>query len=362
MTDHQHGSHFLIDNSESFEQLVGRSSVEARLDVDRSVMGPDGGGYGRKRVSSAGSRGANYEVRADGRPSEMVRQLLGRSTTPRGQRPVMVVNGGVIPARLRVTQEVDALGDPAIQPDTRRRRVSQIIRRAAGRDSPGQRSTFASMARLPGDYDSDPSRSRVSDPAWQVFGDVHEPVASRIQGEGLRPVLDIGGGRGALGRWLGTDWEQVVVDASPTQLAEARHPKVRADAVRLPFAEASAGCVAMLWMLYHLDHPQLAIGEAHRVLRPGGLFVACTTSRRNDPELTDGYDPTTFDAEEAPGIVASVFPDVEVESWDEPMTHLPDRDAVVRYCRSHLLPPEAVDRVTPPVWLTKRGCLVYAYR
>ena len=118
----------------------------------------------------------------------------------------------------------------------------------------------------------------------------------------------------------------------------------------------------MLWMLYHLDDPQLAIGDAHRILRPGGLFVACTTSRRNDPELTDGCDPTPFDAEEAPEIVTSVFLDVEVESWDAPMTHLPDRDAVVRYCRSQLLPREAADRVTPLVWLTKRDWLVYAYR
>jgi hypothetical protein len=44
------------------------------------------------------------------------------------------------------------------------------------------------------------------------------------------------------------------------------------------------------------------------------------------------------------------------------MTHLPDRDAVLRYCRSHSLHPDGADRVTPPVWLTKRGCVVYAYK
>jgi hypothetical protein len=42
------------------------------------------------------------------------------------------------------------------------------------------------------------------------------------------------------------------------------------------------------------------------------------------------------------------------------LTHLPDRDAVLRYCGSHSLHPDAADRVTPPVWLTKRGCVVYA--
>jgi hypothetical protein len=96
------------------------------------------------------------------------------------------------------------------------------------------------------------------------------------------------------------------------------------------------------------------------VLRPGGLFVACTSSRRNDPELTDGYPATGFDAEEAGSIVSTVFGEVRVESWDARMTYLPDRDAVVRYCRSHLLPRSAADAVTPPLWLTKRGCLVFA--
>jgi hypothetical protein len=40
----------------------------------------------------------------------------------------------------------------------------------------------------------------------------------------------------------------------------------------------------------------------------------------------------------------------------------PDRDAVLRYCRSHSLHRDAADRVTPPVWLTKRGCIVSAYK
>ena len=83
---------------------------------------------------------------------------------------------------------------------------------------------------------------------------------------------------------------------------------------------------------------------------------------RNDPELTDGYPPTPFDAEEAPAIVAAVFGDVHVERWDEPMTHLPDRDH-----GSPLLPvPFAAPGCSRPlpsaVWLTDHGCVVYAYR
>jgi SAM-dependent methyltransferase len=210
---------------------------------------------------------------------------------------------------------------------------------------------------VPRDYDSDPARARAEDRSWKPHGDAHEVVAERLAKERLLPVIDIGGGRGRLAELLPNT---VVVDPSPAQIAEAPHPKLRADALALPFASGAAGAVAMLWMLYHPDDPVAAIAEARRVLRPGGLFAACTASRRNDPELTDGYPPSPFDAEEAPAIVTSIFGDVDVDSWDGPYTVLPDRDAVLQYCRSHFLPPEAADRVTPPVTLTKRGCLVWA--
>jgi len=216
------------------------------------------------------------------------------------------------------------------------------------------------MPALPSDYDSDPERWGSCDRSVQVFGDVHEPVARRIVDEELAPVLDVGGGQGRLESLLPAGWPAIVVDISPTQLADAPNPNVRADASVLPVRDASVGAVTALWMLYHLEDPARAIAEAARVLRPGGLFIASTSSRTSDPELTDGYPPTPFDAEEAPAIVAAVFGKVQVERWDAPMTLLSDRDAVLRFCRSHLLPPEAADRVTPPVWLTKRGCLVYA--
>jgi SAM-dependent methyltransferase len=213
------------------------------------------------------------------------------------------------------------------------------------------------MSVVPDDYDADPGRFRAADRSWQLLGDTHDMVAARLAREEVIPVIDVGGGQGRLAELLPG---VVVADPSPTQLAEAPHPKVRADALALPFGSGVAGAVTMLWMLYHLDDPVTAIAEAKRVVRPGGLFAACTASRRNDPELTDGYPSSPFDAEEAPAIVASVFDEVEVESWDGPFTVLPDREAVVQYCRSHFLPLEAADRVTPPVTLTKRGCLVWA--
>ncbi len=191
---------------------------------------------------------------------------------------------------------------------------------------------------------------------------MHEPVADRIVAERLSPVLDVGGGTGRLLELLPTSRPAVVVDRSLTQLADAPRARVCADAARLPVGPGLAGAVTMLWVLYHCDDPRVAVAEAWRTLRPGGLFVASTASRRNDPELTDGYPSTPFDAEEASTLVADVFGDVEVTAWDAPMAYLPDQAAVERYCRGHWLPRSAADRVDPPVWLTKRGCLVYARR
>jgi SAM-dependent methyltransferase len=191
-------------------------------------------------------------------------------------------------------------------------------------------------------------------------------VAERLIAERVQPVLDVGCGIGRFGAALGTRLDWIGLDESPGQLADCvRRPVVRADARHLPLAEGSVGAVTMLWMLYHLDDPRLALAEARRVLRPGGLLAACASSRSNDPELVaEGYPRTTFDAEEAADITAAVFgaAHVDVERWDAPMVDLHDREEVAAYARSHLLPATTVDTVEPPLTLTKRGCLVWARR
>jgi SAM-dependent methyltransferase len=215
------------------------------------------------------------------------------------------------------------------------------------------------VSSLSSDYDTDPGRFTAAQTGGE---DVHDTIGPQLAQRAQGSVLDLGCGRGRLldafprERWLG-------LDASRAQLAEcaATGRAVLGDGASLPFADASLGAVAALYCLYHFDDARHPIAEAHRVLRSGGWFVACAPSRRDAPELVTQHDPSTFDAEDAEGLVGSSFEHVEAEWWDGPYVTLEDDAALDRYVRGHLLRPEQLrPDVRPPLTLTKRGVVVWA--
>lgn len=222
------------------------------------------------------------------------------------------------------------------------------------------------------DYDTTPERYRLGMrlAAEHTIGEsLYDLIARRLAADASGPVLDMGCGEGVLRASLSGRGGLVIgLDRSPTMLAGQTGPVVLGDASALPFADASMAAVVAVNVLDHLADPMPAIIEAHRVLRPEGLFVTATVSRHDSPELAPHWrpKPTTFDAEEAPGLVHAVFGTAEAVRWNAPLVRLPDAEAV----RDYLLARQAsraeaetvTTNVTAPLTVTKRGVAVYARR
>jgi SAM-dependent methyltransferase len=177
------------------------------------------------------------------------------------------------------------------------------------------------------DYDSAPQRYRLGMrlAAEHTLGEsLYDRLARRLAAEPAGPVLDVGTGDGPLRAAVGAGREVVGLDLSLTLLAGQPGSVVLGQATALPFADRTFVAVVAVNVLDHLADPRVAIAEAHRVLRPGGLFMAATTSRRDSPELAPYWtpQPTPFDAEDAPRIVQAVFGEAEVDPWDAPQARL----------------------------------------
>ena len=107
-------------------------------------------------------------------------------------------------------------------------------------------------------------------------------------------VLDVGGGPGRYACWLATKGYQVhLVDPVPRLVEQARAASAAqpecplasvavGDARSLPHGSSSADAVLLMGPLYHLPERRqrlVALREARRVLKPGGILVAKAISR-----------------------------------------------------------------------------------
>jgi ubiquinone/menaquinone biosynthesis C-methylase UbiE len=104
-----------------------------------------------------------------------------------------------------------------------------------------------------------------------------------LTGRGMLEALDVGCGTGFLSFELAARGHRVIgVDFAPAMLAEARRKAAErsapirfeeADAERLPFPPGGFDLVISRHLLWTLPHPEAAIREWIRVLRPGGRLV-----------------------------------------------------------------------------------------
>ncbi|MGH3757583.1 class I SAM-dependent methyltransferase [Actinophytocola sp.] len=235
------------------------------------------------------------------------------------------------------------------------------------------------------DYDSDPDRfrtgTRVTAAHLRPGVSLYEKIAGLLTERGVRRVLDLGCGEGALGAAVGTVFGSVFgsrfgtdaplvvgLDTSSTMLSAVAPPVTRADATAIPFRDNVFDAVVAVNVLDHLPDPLPAVRAAHRVLRPGGVLVAGAISRRDSPELAPVWrpEPTPFDAEDAPDIVASVFGEADVDGWDAPLMTLPDTTAITDYLIARFVPAEraavAARGLPAPLVVTKRGTLVIGHK
>ncbi len=145
-------------------------------------------------------------------------------------------------------------------------RVKQQVAAHWNRRAPGFDADFGHSIRTPGER-----------AAWDRVLELVVPARGKLD------ALDVGCGTGFLTFELAARGHRVIgVDFAPAMIAEARRKAAdralavrleEADAEQLPFGAASFDLVISRHLLWTLPHPEAAIDEWIRVLRPGARLV-----------------------------------------------------------------------------------------
>jgi demethylmenaquinone methyltransferase/2-methoxy-6-polyprenyl-1,4-benzoquinol methylase len=175
-----------------------------------------------------------------------------------------------------------------------------------------------------------------------------DAAAARLNPQPGERIIDCAGGTGDLARRFATlarrardrrggpPAEIVVIDYNAEMVAAGRARGEDADicwavgdAQRLPLADASADAYCIGFGLRNVTDIAAALGEARRVLKPGGRFLCLEFSRVTAPALRTLYDAYSFGV--IPRIGARVAADADAYQYlVESIRRFPDQPALAR--------------------------------
>ena len=131
-----------------------------------------------------------------------------------------------------------------------------------------------------------------------VFAPYAADLVKRLEGRSLSSVLEIAAGTGVVTRALAATLPEsvsiVATDLNEAMLEQAESIGTRrpvewrqADAMGLPFPDETFDAVICQFGVMFFPDKAKAFAEAHRVLRPGGVFVFNTWDRIEENEFVD---------------------------------------------------------------------------
>jgi SAM-dependent methyltransferase len=188
-------------------------------------------------------------------------------------------------------------------------------------------------------------------------------AASLARGRVLDAACGVGYGadilcahKGVTG-YSGLDRSDEALEIARRDFAGDNRSFVQGDVYALPFADASFDTIVSLETIEHLEHPERAMAEFRRVLKPGGVLLGSVPSKKFEDACRDAYGPNEFhkcefDDAALTSLIESAFPhSVQWDCWLQIVSVLGLKDAA--YAKTW-----EVDAAAPA--MTRLGSLLFA--